>query len=930
MPFPAAAGAEGAVSRRRRPLGLLLAANGALAGAARLEDCSKKAADWASKCSPFDTAACWSSSKFGWYCSSETAELADEDCRRKLLPLSSKGTGYYDGACVFATARQMKVMPNSSTGMLSWDEAYEMAAFTLSKMDAPEKHALLQGIGYHEKAWWEVYNWYYVGNTAPMPHLGIPSLNMQDAGAGFHSKFSEAIGTVTSFPSLLALSATWDPGLVQQYAVAVGEEFSGKGANGVLGPSLDVQRVARNGRNFEYLSGEDPYLGSRLAEAYVTGVQSQGVFAVIKHWIFNTQETNRETESSNVDERTAWELYYPPFEAAINAGACGVMCSYNQINGLFSCENEEELQHVLRERMGFRGFVQSDWWAAHSQSVKEGLDQEMPGEGKEVFFDDLTNMTRDNPEAVDNAVTRILAVIYRMRLQESAKCSPPHCKPWLMNDVTGDEHTALARTVATESVVMLRNEADALPLEGASLPKTIAVIGEVSVAWSYDPENHAQGEGDWWTGDYYAGGGSGHISSSSVVTPLQGIMRRAEQEGVKVLSSPSNSASQALKVAEHADVLVVVVGTSSGESQDRKNLSLDGGADKLIEALAANTTDKKIIVLMQIPGAVLVPWRESVDGILAMFLGGQETGSAWGSVLFGDHSPTGRLPLTIPVSEADTIPPEVKSLSVDFTEGLATGYRNPQFAAAYPFGHGLSYGKFDYGLLSYHACDPALGDEAVACLTSRVSNTGARAASIVAQLYVEFPAEAAYPAAILKGFVKTDKLEPGSSQAVVFVLTKRDVSYYSAASSDWIMVDSVTAHIGESSADVRQSLLVPLTDTIAPSQTPTEAPVEASPNSSTTAASTTAVVSDSTVLFPEGGEGVPVVVLHSTEAPTGAPIMQRFTFSTGVVLVASFFVVFSASAIACWAFHRWALVSQGEFSQLHPVEQMVAGAQVNP
>jgi beta-glucosidase len=694
-----------------------------------------------------------------------------------------------------------------------------------------EKYLMMRGIGWHKNGWWDRKAWWYVGNTAAVPRLDIPSLNMQDASAGFSPLWSEVIGTMTSWPSLLSLAATWDPNVVRTYSRALAGEFLHKGVNVILGPSINVHRVARGGRNFEYLSGEDPYLGARLAEAYVQGVQSQGVMAVAKHWIFNEQETHRDSESSVVDEKTAWELYYPPFWSAVEAGVSAVMCSYNRIDGEYSCENAEQLG-LLREKLGFRGFVQSDWWATHSTSVSQGLDQDMPGIGDygpgmgfpntSTWFDP-ERLKRQRSEDVDRSVRRILASIYRIRLANP--CRPPGCGHWYRRNVTAPAHVALARSVAAESVVLLRNEG-LLPLAASEELRTIAVIGAAAAAQSFDPHGEGQGGKLWWQGDYYSGGGSGHVPAkpAGVVTALDGIRRRAARDGIEVLSSPTNNIKGAMRVARRADVAIVVAGSTSGESRDRESLALDGNADHLIAAVAKQA--KHVIVLLQVPGAVLMPWKLAVDAILVMFLGGQETGNAWGDVLFGDHAPSGRLPIMMPETEADTVSPSTGA-SVVYSEGLETSYRNKRFAAAFPFGHGLTYTTFEYKtptVIEAEAFDvdggrDLLGDDSSGSSGSGprpvraqkhinvccpVRNTGGMAGKAVVQLYLELPPSAGHPAPLLKGFAKTSLLFPGDSETVTFKLTPRDLSYYDVDRGSWVMADEAVAHIGASSADIRQ------------------------------------------------------------------------------------------------------------------------------
>jgi len=675
---------------------------------------------------------------------------------------------------------------------------------TLRMVPQGEKYSLLRGVGWWYPPngdWWDLRKWWYIGNTVAIPRLDIPSLNMQDAAGGFRTNFPEIGGTCTVWPSLLAMGATWDTSVVRQFGEALGREFKGKGANAILGPSVNVHRVARNGRNFEYMSGEDPVLGSRLAEAYVQGVQSEGVFAVVKHWVFNEQELNRGSESSNVDEKTKWEIYYPPFKASVDAGVSAVMCSYNKVDGVYSCSNDHEFK-VLKERMGFKGFVQSDWWATHAMSIEQGLDQEMPGIGsgdshREYFAPD--ELEGADQKAVDEAAKRVLAVIHRMKLSGSTKCSPPHCKEWFLKHVSTKAHVSLAREAAAKSVVLLQNKNEVLPLSHKDVKK-IAIIGSAADAPSYDPNGQGQNHGDWATGDYYSGGGSGHLSGD-VVTAAQGIKDHAQSLGIDVVTSLSNDVEAGVHAAKQADIAIVVAGTTSGESRDRVDLNLDDHADELIEAVQRAATT---IVLVQAPGAVVMPWRDSVDGILIMFLGGQETGTAWADVLFGDHAPTGRLPIMLPATEADSVPPGTAG-SVPYSEGMETSYRSKSFKAAFPFGHGLTYTTFEHSPLVNETCADA--QDCQLRIRTSVKNIGHVAASTVVQLYLELPVVAGLPAPFLKSFKKTSSIQPGSTEHIVFDLSSSDISYYDVGAGDYVKATGTFhAHVGESSADIRNSL----------------------------------------------------------------------------------------------------------------------------
>jgi len=752
--------------------------------------------------------------------------------------------------------------------LMSWDEAHAKAAPIVAQMTMQEKAGMMLGIGWTSGT---LDKWWYVGNTASVPRLGVPTLNMQDAAGGFRTYWTPLVGTVTCWPSLLAMAATFDTDVVHQFAVALGDEFAGKGANTILGPSINVHRVARNGRNFEYLSGEDPYLGARLTEQYVHGVQSRGVMAVMKHWVFNSQETHRNSESSVVDEKTAWELYYPPFEAAVKAGVSAVMCSYNRVDGRFSCENDPTLNDALKTQMGFQGFIQSDWGATHSTAAASaGLDMEMPMtrdvESEPYFFDEA-KLKALPPAVVDEAVGRTLAAMIRIGLlynvsaaaaqPEAAvkaplvesraldgctslggdtyasgqhvgcctgldeqliqieghpaqqyvcvappgKCEPP-AQDCLMTNVTSAAHAALARASAAASIVLLQNEGAVLPLLSASGSArngvgSIAIVGAVANGSAFDPTSD-QGHGSWNTGDYYSGGGSGHVTAGRLVTPLAGLSQRAAAASLTVIGAPTDNVAAAVDAAKSADVAIVLAGTTCGEADDRTSLSLDNNADALIAAVAA--TGKPTVVLMQVPGATLTPWRRNVSSVAALFLGGQETGSAWADVIFGDVVPTGKLPLVFPQSEDDTIPPSPDA-TVTYTEGLATSYRNAAIHPAFPFGHGLSYTDFSFALVGEpKACAAEPGH---LCVDATVTNTGDVAAATVAQLYVGFPPEAGQPAPLLKGFVKTRSLAPSAAQTVTFELTERDLSFYDVASKAWVKVDHVDVSVGTSSADIR-------------------------------------------------------------------------------------------------------------------------------
>lgn len=593
-------------------------------------------------------------------------------------------------------------------------------------------------------------------------------------------------------------------------------------------------------------------------------VQGEGVMACLKHFGFNEQETNRNFQSSVVDEKTAWELYYPPFEAGVAAGAASVMCSYNRVNGTHSCANEALLRRDLKQKMGFRGFVMTDWWALHhpaDSSVVRGLDMEMPGAGGETYLykGDLRTMEESQAgnftgyglgleksklqrEIYNDPAYRILSAAYKLHLFDLPSCTPGlDCVEPIFSNQRSLEAEKLAMRCASESVVLLKNEprtgeTKALPLLPSKVKK-LALIGEAWVAPSRSTNELGM------MGDYYSGGGSGHcyIPPELFTLPIVSMYERANSLGIDISSALTNNITDAMNGIKDADAIVVLAATTAEESRDRASLHLDNGADDLIFELAKQ--EKPVIVLTQVPGTILLPWKDNVDAIALMFLGGEFTGHAWASIIFGDVSPSAKLPIMLPKNESYTVQPS-EEFDIFYNEGLYTSYRSTSAseAATYPFGHGLSYTEFQYAT-------PALQDqdcESLLCVQVLVKNVGGRSGAEVVQGYLEslcsyvvvsvlfnitllssgehssciaciivfsllcthaselrFPPEADEPKLILRGFQKTRVLEPGSSEQISFKFTERDFSVYL---NGWRLQSRATLHIGSSSADLRQSI----------------------------------------------------------------------------------------------------------------------------
>lgn len=509
---------------------------------------------------------------------------------------------------------------------------------------------------------------------------------------------------------------------------------------------------------------------------------------VVKQFAFNEQETNRKFIDTGVSDQTAWQLYYPPFEAAIEAGAAAVMCSFNQVNGTHACNSQNLLIRDLKGKMGFNGFVMSDWKATHSTgAITSGLDMEMPS-GHWFSSDRL--LSGNYQIAMVNAAIRVLSSVFRLRLDKDVSCEPP-CIKERRSNVRTAAHLQLARKAATAGIVLLRNDG-ILPLDSNSI-RSLAIMGSAA---------NTNDSSDAGSGSAYAGGGSSHVVSPNVVTPLAGIRERAGTAGVKVRHYPGNHIYTAQQMAAQVDVVVVVGATVTAEGWDRRNLSLDDETNALIDGVCYM---KPTIVLLETSGAVLTPWRDRVSAIANLFHAGEQTGNAWASLLFGDAEPKGRLPITFPASEVDTVIPSME-VGVRYSEGTFTSYRQPTFKAAYAFGHGLSYTHFSFDrpqLLVGTNCSAAV------CVRIVIANVGNRPGTEMVQAYLHFPRQRLPSASLLlRGFRRTRMLQLGERQAVTFAFNERDLSLYSVDSGGWERPVGIEVHLGASSADIRQVMVI--------------------------------------------------------------------------------------------------------------------------
>ncbi|HZU85409.1 MAG TPA: glycoside hydrolase family 3 C-terminal domain-containing protein, partial [Polyangiaceae bacterium] len=652
----------------------------------------------------------------------------------------------------------------------------QRAALLVAAMTQDEKIAFVHGAG----------GGAYVGHVPGIGRLGIPDLNLEDGPAGV----ADGMTAVTALPAPITLAASWDPDLAQRFGASIAAEQAGKGTNVVLGPMMNLDRAPAGGRNFEGF-GEDPALAGAMAAAVVRGIQGAGLIATAKHYVDNEQETRRMTISSVVDDRTQHELYVLPFRACVDAGVGAVMCSYNQINGTFACEDPVTLGW-LKGELGFKGWVMSDWGATHSTvaSALAGLDMEMPGGSYLGATLASAVAAGDVPQSrLDDMVARVLASAFAAGLLDRAPSGSPTA------DVRSDAAVQLARDAAAQGTVLLKNSAATatssalLPLQASSI-RSIAVLGPAGDA-----------------SPVFQGGGSSKVTATNVVTARQGIAARAGAVSVAYAQGAVAPFSDATSLAAQSDVAVVVVGVTSSEGADRSGLSLPAGQDQLISAVVQ--ANPRTVVVVYAPAQVDMPWADQVPAIVFGGLPGQEEGDSLAAVLFGDVNPSGRLPMTFaaaegdfPASSAEQFPGD--GASVTYSEGFFIGYRHfdaSHIAPLFPFGHGLSYTTFDYANLTV---DPPVVDAAgMVSVSLDVTNTGATAGAEVVQLYVGLPAETSEPPLQLKGFQKV-ALDPGATQHVAFTLGPGEYSFFSAGRHEWIAYPGTYAVVvGSSSRDPR-------------------------------------------------------------------------------------------------------------------------------
>lgn len=671
-------------------------------------------------------------------------------------------------------------------------------------------------------------------SSAGVPRLGIPELWMSDGPHGVRAEINWndwgyanwTNDSITAFPALTCLAATWNPDMSAKYGKAIGEEARYREKDVLLGPGVNIYRTPMNGRNFEYM-GEDPYLASVMCVPYIQELQKNGVAACVKHYALNNQELWRGHIDVNLSDRALYEIYLPAFKAAVEeGGAWSIMGAYNKIRGQHACHNDFTLNKILKDGWKFDGCVITDWGGAHDtyEAAVNGLDIEMGSytnglTSESVFtYNDYylaspyLQMLKDGKvpmSTIDDKASRILRLIFRTAMNRQ--------KPY--GSVATEEHYAAAREIGNEGIVLLKNApvikkgAPLLPIDAAKY-QNILVVGDNAVRLLNQ------------------GGGSSELKVKDMVSPLDGLRAvygdkvayakgyaagrpmygRADEIPQNVVDSLR---AEAVEMAKKADLVVLVGGLNKNHFQDceggdRLEYGLPFGQDELIEALLG--VNKNLVLVLLSGNAVEMPWVSRVPAIVQGWYLGSMGGKSLADILSGAVNPSGKLPFSFPAKLTDCGAHAFDELSYpgdsikqEYKEDILVGYRwhdTKEIPALFPFGHGLSYTTFTYG--KPVASAKAMAADGTLTVTVAVKNTGSIAGKEIVQLYVgDDKCSVLRPVKELKHFAKVG-LAPGEEKSVTFTLTPDDLKFYDEASAAWkYEPGKFKAYVCASSADVR-------------------------------------------------------------------------------------------------------------------------------
>ncbi|TFK40959.1 glycoside hydrolase family 3 protein [Crucibulum laeve] len=753
-----------------------------------------------------------------------------------------------------STSSSSSSAPSSTPSNMSpeWAAAYTKARTAVVKLSLQDKVNLATGVG------WQ--NGHCVGNTPAVSSISFPGLCLEDSPLGV--RYADS---ASAFPAAINVGATFNRTLMRQRGAALGAEFKGKGVHVALGPMMNLARVPAAGRNWEGF-GSDPYLSGEGAYETIMGTQSMGVQATAKHYINNEQEHFRATSSSNVDDSVFFlqqhELYAAPFLRSVQANVASVMCSYNQINGSFACENDKMLNGILKGEFGFPGYVMSDWQATHSTlSVNKGLDMTMPGDitfnsGTTYFGSALVSAVQSGtvPQSrIDDMALRILAAWYL--LGQDSGFPAVNFDAWNINAPVNthanvqSDHKNVIRQIGAASTILLKNTGGVLPVK---TPKTIAIIGNGAGPSSRGPNGYTDRGGD--DGVLAMGWGSGTADFPYLITPLDAITARAKADGTTVTSSLSDTDLNAAgNAASGKDIAFVFITADSGEGYitveghagDRNNLQAWHSGDALV-AKVASVNAKTIVVVNSVGPIIMEPWINNANEFIQLLLwfGADcpvkkqtyymESTIPGKRILLIDAElstrtytcfvTSGRLPYTIGKSIDDYGANVIYSSSssivpIPYNEGLFIDYRHFDQANITPrfeFGFGLSYTTFDYSGLTItgsvsggsapsgpgSSLDPWLHTKVITA-TFTLKNNGTVAGHEIPQLYISPPASANSAPRNLKGF-DSIYLTPGQSTTVSLQLSRYDLSIWNVVTQRWQIPSGATGIlVGASSRDIR-------------------------------------------------------------------------------------------------------------------------------
>jgi beta-glucosidase len=652
----------------------------------------------------------------------------------------------------------------------------------ITQMTLQEKASLCSGKNF----------WFLKG----IKRLNIPSIMVTDGphglrkqtGGGNLDDFTNSV-PATCFPTASALAATWNRDLIFLVGDALAEECKQEKVAVILGPGANIKRSPLCGRNFEYFS-EDPYLTGEIAKSHINGVQSKGIGTSLKHFAVNNQEFRRMTINAVVDQRALREIYLAGFEIAVKKSQpWTVMCAYNKVNGIYCCENEFLLTEVLREDWSYKGLVVTDWGAMNQrvEGLIAGTELEMPGveNGNEAKIISAVRSGQLDEGTLDGSVERILELIFKAgdMLSQEYQYDPI-------------EHHKLARKVAGEGCVLLKNDSSALPIKKTS---KIALIGQ----FARFPR--------------YQGGGSSQMNPTQLDNIYNEVVSLVSPENVTYAPGyemkgdeiDQGLIQEAIQVAKSAEVVVICVGLPEVfevEGIDRKHMKLPQTHNALIKAVAKEHS--KVIVVLSNGSPVEMPWVDQVAAILEGYLGGQAGAGAIADILFGDINPSGKLAETFPIKLEDNPSNQFfprGPRTVEYRESIFVGYRyfdSVEKRVLFPFGHGLSYTTFEYRDIKLD--QTTVKKNGSLTVKFKLKNTGAVSGKEIVQLYLrDVESTLPRPNKELKGFAKI-ALDPGEETDMEISLKYRDFAFFDPSISAWrVEAGLFEILLGASSADIR-------------------------------------------------------------------------------------------------------------------------------